>query len=183
MGSKFKKYQTIYDDVKRENPEDRKAIGAALLKRMMSDVKVIGPFEEERSSVLQAHNSGFLPIDEWKAFLKANEYIHIELQEVKEEASRLKEGWGETIITQAVQLVATNNQKKTEAEYLQKQETKRKKEEKQKEKKKILEYKEMEKKKILDDLDYQRKMEKQEQKANKMASELLQQEENRKKKK
>jgi len=174
MVTKFKKHEKTYDEVKDNNSEDRKAIGAALLKRMMADVEVIAPFEEERSGVLQAHKSGFLPADEWKAFLKANEYIHVELETVKQEAGQLKDGWEDTIISQAVQLVATTNQKKAMADYMQKQEIQKKKEERIQEKKKIAE-----------ELENKKRMEIQTRKAAKIAEELIQEEEevNKKKKK
>jgi len=153
-----------YLELSRSSNPDPTVLRSALLRRAMTDITRIFELREQKPALTQLSKTGAIGDDMFSAFQAAEAEMELELNNVVQEAEKLKPGWGESIFQTASEMVMHEKQKEVQME----QEKKRKEEEKEKERK--MKKEEEERKKD-------------EERRQKLAEELIQQEEEEKKKK
>ncbi|KAF9949243.1 translocation protein S66 [Mortierella alpina] len=89
---------------------------AALLRRAMEDVNRVLAMREDKQVLANLVKQGTVGDDIWAQFTIAEKEIEAEIMAVIEEANTFKEGWGQTILQTASEMVQHERTKKLQKE-------------------------------------------------------------------
>ncbi|KAF9952448.1 translocation protein S66 [Mortierella alpina] len=89
---------------------------AALLRRAMEDVNRVLAMREDKQVLANLVKQGTVGDDIWAQFSIAEKEIEAEIMAVIEEANTFKEGWGQTILQTASEMVQHERTKKLQKE-------------------------------------------------------------------
>ncbi|KAF9192881.1 translocation protein S66 [Haplosporangium sp. Z 767] len=89
---------------------------AALLRRAMEDVTRVLSMREDKQVLANLVKQGTVGDDIWTQFALAEKEIEAEIMAVIEEANTFKEGWGQTILQTASEMVMHEKTKKLQKE-------------------------------------------------------------------
>ncbi|KAF9576411.1 translocation protein S66 [Mortierella alpina] len=89
---------------------------AALLRRAMEDVNRVLAMREDKQVLANLVKQGTVGDDIWAQFTLAEKEIEAEIMAVIEEANTFKEGWGQTILQTASEMVQHERTKKLQKE-------------------------------------------------------------------
>ncbi|KAG0208297.1 translocation protein S66 [Mortierella sp. GBA30] len=89
---------------------------AALLRRAMEDVTRVLAMREDKQVLANLVKQGTVGDDIWAQFSLAEKEIEAEIMAVIEEANTFKEGWGQTILQTASEMVAHEKTKQLQKE-------------------------------------------------------------------
>ncbi|KAF9196509.1 translocation protein S66, partial [Haplosporangium sp. Z 27] len=165
--------QQYFDLLQQTEPEATEAqLKSALLRRAIEGVERVFSMREDKQILSNLVKQGVLGDDIWMQFTVAEKEIEEEILAIIEEANTFKEGWGQTILQTASEMVLHERAKKAE-----KEEKSRKEEEARQQ---ALEEQRKEQKRVQDEKNREIRKEKERAKA---LQELLAEEEATKKKK
>lgn len=132
-----------YLELIEEGIEDKKVLGAALLKRAIEAVEMGYLLHKSERDIIEAHRKGYVKPKEWETFQTAQREVNLEFNQIPEEADKIKEGfyffgvcdgghlffidnhliyqdWSKTIFDQALLLAAHVKQKQMQQQWMNK---------------------------------------------------------------
>ncbi|KAF9383114.1 translocation protein S66 [Mortierella sp. AD011] len=103
--------------LQQEEPEaSENQLTAALLRRAMEDVIRVLSMREDKQVLANLVKQGIVGDDIWTQFTLSEKELEAEIMAVIEEANTFKEGWGQTILQTASEMVAHEKTKQLQKE-------------------------------------------------------------------
>ena len=93
-----------------------RVLGKALMKRAIGMVPVIQSMQKESQSMYRLHSRNMVSTTQWRSFQLAELTVSNEVNEVREEADEIEEGWSQLIWRQASQYHAMLKQRQMQEE-------------------------------------------------------------------
>jgi len=109
-----------YLELIEEGVEDKKVLGAALLKRAIEAVEMGYLLHKSERDIIEAHRKGYVKPKEWETFQTAQREVNLEFNQIPEESDKIKEDWSKTIFDQALLLAAHVKQKQMQQQWMNK---------------------------------------------------------------
>lgn len=106
----------IYEDLRVEEPADKRALPLALLERAKGDIPMIEQLEKDHPRMARLFQKGLLPFNVWEQLLEAESLMDQEVNSVQAEAERLQKGWGAGVFSQAYQMLRKDREDEVRAE-------------------------------------------------------------------
>ena len=94
-----------YEALLRSDPTNEESLRKALLRRAMTDIRRLWNIHEEKDSVYNLMRSGAISEEMWGEFKQSENELNLELYDLQAEAETFKEGWSESILKEAAELV------------------------------------------------------------------------------
>jgi len=105
-----------YEDMRLEEPTDKRALPMALLERAKADIPRIEQLERDHPRMARLFQKGLLPFCVWEQLLEAENLMNAEVNSVQAEAERLQKGWGAGVFSQAYQMLRKDRDDELRAE-------------------------------------------------------------------
>jgi len=105
-----------YEDLRLEEPTDKRALPLALLERAKADIPRIEQLEKDHPRMARLFQKGLLPFGVWEQLLEAEAMMDTEVNSVQAEAERLQKGWGQGVFSQAYQMLRQDRTEQQRAE-------------------------------------------------------------------
>jgi len=105
-----------YEDLREEEPADKRALPLALLERAKADIPRIEQLEKDHPRMARLFQKGLLPFGVWEQLLEAEAIMDTEVNSVQAEAERLQKGWGQGVFSQAYQMLRQDRTEQQRAE-------------------------------------------------------------------
>ncbi|KAI8813454.1 Pre protein translocase subunit Sec66-domain-containing protein [Cladochytrium replicatum] len=108
-------YEELANSYSPEDPEGKKLLIAALIRRALVDVHRIWQIRDDKPSMYQLVKQGVISEDLWERLLAAEQALEAEILEVAEDAELYRPGWGKTIFQDVSNLLQQVQQRETAA--------------------------------------------------------------------
>jgi len=105
-----------YEDLRVEEPTDKRALPLALLERAKADIPRIEQLERDHPRMARLFQKGLLPHSVWEQLLEAEQLMDQEVNSLQAEAERLQKGWGAGVFSQAYQMLRKDRDDEIRAE-------------------------------------------------------------------
>lgn len=105
-----------YEDLRLEEPADKRTLPLALLERAKADIPRIEQLEKDHPRMARLFQKGLLPFSVWEQLLEAESLMDQEVNSVQAEAERLQKGWGAGVFSQAYQMLRKDREDELRAE-------------------------------------------------------------------
>lgn len=106
----------VYYQLLDQGTADKATLKSTLVRRAMVDVQRVVELREQKPALAQLAKSGVVGDDIWNEFLLAENELEQELAEVAMEANELEPGWQKDIFQQASEMVRHERQKEAHQE-------------------------------------------------------------------
>jgi len=107
-----------YEDLRLEEPADKRTLPMALLERAKADIPRIEQLEKDHPRMARLFQKGLIPFGVWEQLLEAEAMMDTEVNSVQAEAERLQKGWGQGVFSQAYQMLRKDLEDKVREEQL-----------------------------------------------------------------
>ncbi|KAI8800132.1 Pre protein translocase subunit Sec66-domain-containing protein [Cladochytrium replicatum] len=108
-------YEELANSYSPEDPEGKKLLIAALIRRALVDVRRIWQIRDDKPSMYQLVKQGVISEDLWERLLAAEQALEAEILEVVEDAELYRAGWGKTIFQDVSNLLQQVQQRENAA--------------------------------------------------------------------
>ncbi|ORX41650.1 hypothetical protein BCR36DRAFT_400704 [Piromyces finnis] len=98
------------------NPQNTKILTSALVKRAMATISRMWDIQKEKPSLTQLVRDGVVGENQLKQLTLAEEETEAKLEDIQNEAECLKDGWSKTILQESAQLIAYIRQQQQQAQ-------------------------------------------------------------------